>query len=366
MASWTIFVFAGLWLWMRPGRHSLATLIGVGLLFGLASITKYQIALFLLPGLLLAWILDLIWYRQHRWPHFVVPGMVAGAIFFSWMYYSWFLLGSEYRDPAQDLETVRTVGSNSYLVFILSDFSRNLFALTFGEAFSGLFLPAMIFGLLLSLPRNEEGQRWGVFFILLAISTALFLLSNGSPESNRNHPGLYDRGISGCPAAVWANRFNLDWRQLRSLVTGKQGWQTSTIIAVIAAGFFLNLVAIPMLRAIYNVTGSTQTDPYQAADYLTANAAPDALIETWDKEMIMLSDHRYHLPPQTLLAHHNRAAYGETTLAHDEYDFRDYVDPDYVVIGPFSEWADLYTEDRLENYQLVAVFDRYEIYKRVD
>ena len=70
------------------------------------------------------------------------------------------------------------------------------------------------------------------------------------------------------------------------------------------------------------------------------------MIETYEPELGVLSDHRYHYPPPSLLihavAHIARGAPSPAT----RYNFRDAVTVDYVVVGPFARYVGLYGDAR--------------------
>ena len=73
------FLAAGLWLWFaRWERAGWQRLVLVGLLLGLAIVTKYQYLLFLAPTLAFAWLANLVYYRTAPQRVFILPGLVAG------------------------------------------------------------------------------------------------------------------------------------------------------------------------------------------------------------------------------------------------------------------------------------------------
>jgi hypothetical protein len=75
------------------------------------------------------------------------------------------------------------------------------------------------------------------------------------------------------------------------------------------------------------------------AAYMDANVPRDALVETWDPELGLLTDHLYHYPPQPLLDAAVRRQWlgGAAPL----YDWQSQ-QPPYVVVGPFGSYTEVY------------------------
>jgi 4-amino-4-deoxy-L-arabinose transferase-like glycosyltransferase len=363
------FLFAGLWLWFSDSKLSSGRLVAVGLLFGLASITKIQYAFVLFPALAVTCLLDRVWYRQLRWQDFVVPGAAALLILAVWTYYVYFLLGADLRDPLADLKTVAATGGTTYFLRDFSVFSQNLLFIS-GE-FSGLLIPAVLLGIILSLRRNAQSQRLSVLVVLFLGGLAFFLMTGGTdPDKNRTailvcmcgalFVGMLLRGLT--------RNLHFNRAVLRSLPHSWEELSLSGVLGVVAAGFVVVLLVLPLFRAVFNVTKSGGDAPYQVAHYLETNAPPNALIETWDREMVIISALPVHFPPpsvQTYINAHIRDP--RLPTAGEQYDLLKQRTPDYIVIGPSSRWAEVYPLSVLEHYELVySVSDGgawYEIYQ---
>jgi 4-amino-4-deoxy-L-arabinose transferase-like glycosyltransferase len=88
------FLILALYLWFtnwnekRVGRFA-----AVGVLFGLAVITKYQYLLFVAPMLLLAWVLNFLYYRTSSQKTFLIPGVVTALVFGAWQLFTLQYLG---------------------------------------------------------------------------------------------------------------------------------------------------------------------------------------------------------------------------------------------------------------------------------
>lgn len=363
----------GLWLWIAIKQHKLSTLCVVGLMIGLASITKFQIALFALPAMLVAMLLDRVYYRQRGWDFYIIPGVIAGVIFFGWVYYSLYVLGVGDRVPTEDFQQLRSIGIGAYFTLDFRVFSTNLVALTTENGFHGFFIAAFIYVVITHLRRTPEAAQWGLLNVFLLGSIVLYLTSPDLPASNRAAIPIYLLGTVFVARLGYTltDGYRLPWRDLirvvRPIRNGTdRAYERSALTLAIMLGVAASLLIVPFVRASFNVAYSGGDAPYQAAQYLTDHEPSDALIETWDKEMAILSDHQYHHPPQIVQAHHNayiRNFSDQPASAY--YDFREHVTADYVVIGPFSRWAQLY-DGRLDDYTLVftASDGTYDVYRK--
>ncbi len=367
----TFYVMAALWIWLAPGRPSNGRLIGVGLMLGLACMTKVQFVLILLPVLGIGLLLDLVWYRRLGWRWFVIPGLMMTLILAAWSVTAYLVLGQGIRDQVADMATTGSTAILSYFTFELASIGVNLLGVVSGQAYSGLFIIAFMVVGVLSLPRSEEGQRWGILAILLASSMFAYLTVAGvAPDQNRMAVPMYLFGALAMARMLFEllGRYRFSWR---GAVSGARSGELglSVFRPLLFVGFGLTLVVIPLLRAGYNVTISGSAAPYEVAHYLNEHAETDALIETWDRELTILTNHRYHLPPQIVQTYHNaHLANPALPNAGELYRMLEHVTPDYVVIGPVSRWAQLYPPAELTDYELVfadgAPGERYEVYAR--
>jgi hypothetical protein len=80
--------------------------------------------------------------------------------------------------------------------------------------------------------------------------------------------------------------------------------------------------------------------------------------------MAVLTDHRYHYPPQIVLAYSVDETWRGGQPANELYDFREASNADYVLVGPFSDYTNIYPEDYLQDYELVQTQGAYNLYQR--
>jgi 4-amino-4-deoxy-L-arabinose transferase-like glycosyltransferase len=357
------FVLTGLALWLYRDRHSTWSLVGVGVLMGLASITKNQYAVFVLPSLGLAWIVDRVWHRQRNWRYGLIPIVIAGLIYLVWTYYVLFLLGANMRNPQQDLEELRSAGQSGFLVLQAQTIGDNLYRITGDKVYGGLFVAAVLYGFTLSYHRDKDSQKWSTLWIFLVTSAGFYVVSVG-----------WDR--FAVPAITFSaffvahllyrltDGYHIDWNALRQSVLDKRELKQRELVYLIVISFGVVAVALPLFRTVSNTMASGDRVPYQVADYIANNIPQDTLIETWEMELGVISDHTFHYPPQVIESYSN-VDFRSGPTGKELYDFRDYVDPGYVIVGPFGKMTGIYTPERLENYQLVQSIGTYDIYKRL-
>jgi len=363
------YLLAGLWLWLGHSQPPLLIQIGTGIAFGLAAVTKTVVGPLVIVALGAAWVLNLIWYRRYTGTTLLVPALVAGGLFALWTYFSAHLLGAGLRDPAADRATLSAIGSVSYFKLEPGVIGNNVLAFIGGSAFSGLFIPALILGAAQGLQRTARGAQWGLIMLLVLGAAALFVLTGSTtPETNRGAVLMYLPGAVLVTALLHllTDGFRFDMGATLHALRGRVPLDWHNGRALVAAGLLIVLVGIPALRAVYNVTGGGSDGPYRVAAFLDDAIPPDALIETWDREFAVLTDHRYHFPPPIVQAYHNAHLDNPANPpAGDLYDFRAVAEPDVVLVGPMSRWAGLYPETRLTEYEVIYAFEEtYVVYAR--
>ncbi len=87
-------------------------------------------------------------------------------------------------------------------------------------------------------------------------------------------------------------------------------------------------------------------------------------VPAWEQELSVLSDHQFHNPPQIVLAKSVAAEWFDEAPVSESYDFREEVDAQYVIIGPFAKYTNLYPPDRLTEFELLESVGAYDIYHR--
>lgn len=357
------FVIAGLVVWFASWeKANWRQLSLAGLLLGLAMVTKNQYLLVLAPTLGLAWLANLLYYRITPQRVFIVPGVVAVACFALWQVYTILYLGP--ATASENLAALRTATAGAALVFSPELMRRSVDELLSSKVYLGWLVPVLIYGVLLALPRRREGQQWGVLMILILFNLVWYVVASIS-WLRYAFPGL-------AIASLFVARFFYDltngyqlrltslWQNLREEPSAwlKQAASLALLVWLVA------MIVFPLAQTARQIALPGFNAPAAMAAYLDQNVAPDALIETWEPEMGFLTDHNYHYPPQLLL--NTAVGYmwlGKSSPAQ-EYTFVQDESPEYVLIGQFSAWVNLYPQDWLaSHYTLVTQIDSFQLYR---
>jgi 4-amino-4-deoxy-L-arabinose transferase-like glycosyltransferase len=355
------FLMLGLALWLHPRGRSILGLVGVGILIGLSTITKNQYAFFILPSLFVCWIADIVWYKQRGWRYFVIPGVISGLMFGLWLFIVIIKLGQG-NNFAENLATLQTAGMGAFIVIDSQSIQRVMTFLTDTNLYGTLFIPALLYGALISLRRDEKSQQRGIVALFLIVSTVLFTISLG-----------WDRYAFGpvvlsvffvvllIQDLVHLVNFN-DLSPLKLIRTGKTS--VSAAIGTLLVGWFIVALLIPLYSRVHDISALTNRDAYRVADWLETNVPKTTLIETWEQEQGVLTDHNFHYPPQRILAYSVAETWQKGAPVGQFYNFHDYVEPEYVVVGPFSVYTKLYSADQLKDYEIVKQFGPYTVYHK--
>ena len=351
------FLVAGLVLWFAAWeKASWKRLALVGLLAGLAVVTKYQYLLILVPTLGLAWLANLIYYRTTPQRVFIVPGLVAGVCFALWQVYMILYLGP--ATASENLAALRTATAGAALVFSPALMKRGLEQLLSLKVYLFLLLPALVYGFTRILPRRRDAQQWGILFVLIGVNFVWYVVASIS-WLRYAFLGL---AVSSLFIARFVhdltNGFQLDLvlRQGKTIA-----WKPVLRLALLA--WLAVTLVVPLGQTARQIILPEANMPAMMAAYLDAHIPRDKLIETWEPEMGFLTDHNYHFPPALLL---NKAVgyiwLGGATPAQS-YDFVQTQHPAYVLVGGFARWVNLYPADVLAaSYHLVTRIGGYELY----
>jgi len=127
----------------------------------------------------------------------------------------------------------------------------------------------------------------------------------------------------------------------------------------------LLLIYVPLtLIGLY--FGYTRPDrsASEVAEFLNTATHPGALIETYDMELFVLLNRRYHHPPDEIQLKLNRRTFLGQNVAID-YDPMA-ADPDYLVVGPSSRRWNLYDPVlKTGSFHLILDRSRYQVYVRI-
>ncbi|MCI0553444.1 MAG: glycosyltransferase family 39 protein [Anaerolineae bacterium] len=356
------FLMLGLYLWFSKWNESESKRLAlVGLLLGLAMITKYQYLLFIAPTLIISWALDVFYYKTSSHRNFLVPGIVAAVSFGIWQLIMLLYLGPD--TVAENLALLRASAEGTAFNFNPTQLGVNVETLSARSVYLEALLPALIYGFFISIPRTRDAQKRSVIFLLVILNLIWFVaFSIGWIRY-----AFLGLALSSIFIAQFfhnlTNGFQFDW---------SSGYFRSFFVMGNASRFTLALwlvaiVMAPLAKTMVDIAFPGPNHARLMADYMNENIPQSAIIETWDPEMGFFTDHNYHYPPNALLAvaveHIN---YGGEPV-QKRYDFLQTEEPDYLLIGEFSKWTEVYSNDIVhENYQLWQSFGVYDLYRRLE
>jgi hypothetical protein len=104
------------------------------------------------------------------------------------------------------------------------------------------------------------------------------------------------------------------------------------------------------------------TAVFKVADYLNSRTPPNAVIESYEPELLFLLDRPYHYPPDQMDVDLIRIGLDEIqSIDYDPMPF----DPDYIVVGSFGEYGHIYDSIIQSSlFHLVFQHDPYRVYAR--
>jgi hypothetical protein len=112
--------------------------------------------------------------------------------------------------------------------------------------------------------------------------------------------------------------------------------------------------------------------PEEMSKYLSNSIPQNAVIDTWERELGILTNQRFHYPDASFLASAHKIVYrdntGSQTIAILGKDYFNSVHPDYVVVGWYARFNHLYdTEYLAQNAKLIKTIGdgvwSYDLYK---
>jgi 4-amino-4-deoxy-L-arabinose transferase-like glycosyltransferase len=321
-------------------------MILAGLGFGLALVTKNQFVLIIPPALFLAGLLDWRYYRAGSWQLRLVPLVIACGCFGVWTLAQFQFLGP--GSFVDNMRMTRQAAGGSIFVFSLGATLRAGYYLLRPDLYGGLLVPSLAYALWRARRRDAQGLAELLIVLIVGLWLAWYVgASLGWPRYA--FPAVAFGAL--LVARMLADLLGWLWR----------GGATQRGVAIAVAAYTALAVAAPLALSARGVLRPDDSAQRMAA-YLNANVPQDVLVETWEPELGLLTDHRYHYPPIALLDTAVRHHWlGGPALVYD--GLRDA--PPYVVVGGFGAYTGVYAPDTLaHDYIEQQRFGSYVLFKR--
>jgi hypothetical protein len=347
------------WSSADAGRGRLWRLLAASVAFGLVALTKNQFSLILAPTFIVAAVADRFYHRSLGLASYVLPflGVCAGIGVGLLVQ---FLPTLAAQDFAHTLNVYRDASAGAIFVFSPARIASCLKFLASADNFGYLGLPAVVYGLVLSRERSTRGAQQALLAIFVILGLAWFALGSiGWPR------------YAFAPLAVtaiFAARLLVDVvrtlaRSSGPMVSFGRQRLSGMAAAVVLMGAFL--IASPLANEARSIFGTPDRGPQQVAAYLNASVPTSAVIETWEPELGVLTDHAYHYPPTGWLDRAVRAQWGLPAPAGQAvYDPVAVAHPSYLVVGAFGKYTGIYnTLITGLGSAPIASFGAYDVYR---
>lgn len=328
----------------RPGAWLLILVSGLG--FGLALVTKNQFVLIIPPTLALLALLDWRYYRAGSWAHRLLPLLIAGGCFGLWTLAQLQFLGP--GSFTENLRQTRQAAGGAIFVFNLQASLRAGYYLLRPDLYGGMLLPALAYGLWMARRRDARGLADALIALLVALWLAWYVgASLGWPRYA--FPAVAFGALLVARAVV--DSFSWLWR----------GSTVGRGAAALLAGYTALAIAVPIgltARGVLRPDDSAE----RFAAYLNEHVPTSAIVETWEPELGVLTDHRYHYPPIALLdlAVRHEWLGGPPPVYNGLQD-----SPEFVALGTFGAYTNVYPAEILEREYLVEQqVGHYTLYRR--
>lgn len=336
-----------------------------GLLFGATIITKSQYILMIPATLGIVAILDLIYYRQKAWVNLVIAVLLAIACAFAWQAWQMNYFGKDVY--MQNLANMRQLASvtNGFNPRMALGGIRAILGSDSGHFYLFWGFPALGYVLFLSARRNLKG----LLLAILAIFTSLWLVYFIFWSVPWHHYGMPAMTLVSLFVAflfteIAGSAIPEFYRMIRARFADPFSQANAklvfgSLVALLAYGFWAGYNLQQYLRFdVLDRFGNNPTDlrsppqlqnPSLVAEYLQQNIPPGAVIETWERELGILTDLTYHYPDQSMLVYTHRNLYrgGPEDYLLGEY-YLDKPGDNYIIIGWYARTNPIYDMDYIE------------------
>ncbi|MFW6116644.1 MAG: glycosyltransferase family 39 protein [bacterium] len=350
------FFWLGTLLWLRAQRSSnWSRLVWSGILWGLAMLTKVQFALMVPALLFLFWLFDRISQERLQIHDVLVPVAVSGGCLLMWYGYQALSLG--FSDFFQQTAALGSAGKSHFLSFSPR---RTLGAISqlSGSSLVLFGLPGMLYSLGLGFQRREEVRECQQVF--LVIFSAVWLSWYAFLSIGWMRYAFVPTALS----AMFSARLLGDlWDRPRQSRQALSRWLPLSPSQLAVGGMIILLILSGVTTLARHIVQSSDSGLQEFAEYLNTHVPTDVLIESWEWEVDLLTDHTYHHPPYEVTNAFTEHIWYGTSIPPGLYNplaFR----PAYLIVGRFAKWTGIYSATLSEqDCILVASIGEYDLYK---
>jgi hypothetical protein len=294
-------------------------------------------------------------------------GVVAGACVALWV--GWQIAYYGMATFQEDSAKLRQLASVQFALDPRSSFGaiKYLLGPDSGNFYYFWGLPALIYAAALAGKRDEEGFTLAflVVFSLLWLSYFIVLIIPWPRYA------LAATAITAIfVAKLWhdlTDGFHMPWRAAWAEISQARPARAALQLAALLG--LAGMVGYPLQSMVRTEVLARDRSTVEIADLLNRTVDRTAIVETWERELGVMTNHRYHFADQALLAKTHAATYrgGPRDYALGLPYFLKYR-PQYLVIGWYAREAGLYDPAFLAGHArlLATIGDgelRYELYQ---
>lgn len=310
-------------------RRSWLFSVLAGLGFGLALVTKNQFVLIIPAALVVVGLLDWLYYRTGTWPFRLTPLLIACTCFGLWVLAQFQFLGP--GSFFENMQQTRQAAGGAIFVFDMGATLRAGKYLLQPDLYGGLLIPALLYAAWRARQRDAQGLSEALLVIIVGLWLTWFVgASLGWPRY-------------AFPAVALGSI--LIARALIDLITWlRSGTPVRRTLAVLGTCYAALFMLVPLVLSA-NAVLHPDDSAHRFAAYLDQHVPQETIVETWEPELGVLTDHRYHYPPIELLDTAVRHQWlSGPPLAYDGLQDA----PAYVVVGSFGRYTGIYDTVILE------------------
>ena len=104
------------------------------------------------------------------------------------------------------------------------------------------------------------------------------------------------------------------------------------------------MIFIPLQDLVKDIISANDTSPFEFSLFLNEKVPAESVIETFESELVFLTDRKFHQPSLQELNAAIRYVQFSEPYPKDLYNLREF-DPDYLVDGGFSKSTNFYSEE---------------------
>lgn len=352
------YLMLGSAIWVRLKRDSSPILAGLcGLFWGLSILSKW-IFIMIAPCLLVLLIADRVYFHQLRWRHFLIPLSVMALAVGAWFGYMALTLGAEGFGQIIS-QTQENSTSNVFFISLVSVWSA--FKFLAYSRFLVWGLPGTVYVVLLGVSRGRDwdlahwflpvlASGWLVWYTFLSLGWSRQAFVPFAISHMFLAKLLYD--LAG-GFSVWSTRITA------SLVSNS----AEVLRGMAVTAMMLALLVVSPLGILRSMVGEQDRSVQTFTRHLEEQVPEDVVIESYEYELDIFTDHRYHHPPETLVTLATKHVYAGTPYPEEFYDPQA-CDPAYLIVGPFGKWTEIYSSSFIhQNAELVHTVGHYDLYR---